>query len=85
MDVFGLARSYIEPEAKRLISIGVYPKDFKIRQALVLLPRNNVPIIQFNEAIQWEMKMDTSADTLGQAIYLSDIRKICMGSWVSKG
>ena len=76
MNIVDLAIGYVEPEAKRLIKEGRVPYDFRIRQALVLLPHGRLPVISFNEGITWQMQMDTSQFEEGQAIYLHDLRKI---------
>lgn len=76
MNIVELARHYIEPEAERLFSSRRVSNDFKIRQALVLLPHDSKPTVQFNEQISWKMQMDTSAFKIGQPIFLHEMRKV---------
>jgi len=76
MDIVEFTKRHIVPEAKRLMNSGQVSSDFKIRQALVLLPTDRAPIVQFNEQIQWKMRMDTSSFRPGQAVYLHDIKKV---------
>jgi hypothetical protein len=76
MNIVELARHYIEPEAMRLKTTGKVPGDFRIRQALVLLPVGQEPVVRFNESITWQMQMDTSAFRPEQTVYLHDMRKV---------
>lgn len=76
MNILELANSYIEPVVSKLIHEGKVPKEFKIRQALVLLPTGKAPVVKFNEDITWRMKMANASFTPGQPVYLHEIRKI---------
>lgn len=76
MDIVTLARSYIEPVAMQLKASGAVREDWRIRQALVLLPHDAPPEVLFNEGIGWIMRMDTSAMAPGQIAYLHDIKRV---------
>lgn len=74
---------WIRPEIdKRFDSTGV-PDNFKIRECLVMLPRGQSPIVQFNDEFGWMVQNPNMSNgkiladfEVGQPIHLYDILKI---------
>jgi hypothetical protein len=70
---------WIDPEILRRKQANSLPEGFKIRQCLIKLPKDQPPIIEFNNEIKWlgHLKMVPGIPlNPGQAIYLHEVEQI---------
>lgn len=69
---------WIRPELDRRFPDGT-PKDFKVWEALIRLPKNSQPIVQFNREIGWEFEVKVLENIeveIDQEIYLHEVENI---------
>lgn len=69
---------WIEPEVSRRKQAESLPKNFKIFRCLIKLPKDNTPIIDFNDEIKFvaSLKIGRNSIKKGEPIYLHDVQEI---------
>jgi hypothetical protein len=72
-------RIWIAPELKRREELGILRSDLKISSCLIRLPRNQSPIVEFNNEISWTVEtipVSEAGFTEGQLVRLADVKSI---------
>lgn len=74
---------WIQPELDRRFSKTELPTDFKIRQCLVKLPKNQKPIVEINDEVGWAIENPHMANgkniadfEFGEPVFLHDFMQI---------
>jgi hypothetical protein len=70
---------WIQPELERRFAETSTPNDFKIWEALIKLPYDCPPIVEFNNEIEWVLTFKVAKDVeveSGQTVYLHEVENI---------
>jgi hypothetical protein len=70
---------WVLPEINKRKQNNKLPEDFKIYQCLIKLPKDTIPIVEFNDEIKWVAKVKFDSELpikKGDPIYLHNIKKI---------
>ncbi|MBE7552458.1 MAG: hypothetical protein HS126_15420 [Anaerolineales bacterium] len=74
-----LLAEWVEPEVIRRKSEGSLPKDFKMYRCLIKLPKEQPPIIEFNDEISWRLTIKLAPGVSkreGEIILLHEVEAI---------
>ena len=71
--------TYVQPEVERRRQAGELQEDFKIRQFRILMPKDRMAIVQFNDEIDWiaEAKRGDGQDFVANGpVYIYELDRI---------
>ncbi|NTW16527.1 MAG: hypothetical protein HGA41_03590, partial [Syntrophaceae bacterium] len=72
-------KMWIEPEVIKRQQAGAIPADFRILRALIRLPKEKPPIVEFNEEISWLAHAKSGSESgfqSGETVFIHDVREI---------